>query len=92
MTDERRRELELVAEVVLSKADLKVTKEISNVREEMSDLRQEVRSIPPLMDKKIQEYDYQQIKRRQWVARTIIAIAALGLTGVGLFLAQHFGG
>ena len=96
MTDARRRELELVADLVLSKADLKVTKEVGSVKEEIrietQSVRDELQTIPLLIDEKIHAYDEQQTRRRQWTARTMLIIAGLALTAMSLLLVKCSGG
>lgn len=77
MTGDRKRELELVAELTLAKADLSMTKEIGKVHTEL-------KTIPPLIDKKIRDYDEKQVRRRRWLINTIIAAITLALTAIGL--------
>lgn len=83
MTGDRQRELELVAELTLAKADLSMTREIGKVHTEL-------KTIPPLIDKKIRDYDDRQIRRRRWVINTIIASVGLAMTAIGLIAARWF--
>lgn len=77
MTDSRQRELELVAKLAVTEADLKMTKEIGKVHKELA-------SIPPMVDDKIKEYDDRQTRRRQWIARTLFIVASLVIAAIGL--------
>lgn len=79
-----RQEMETIVELALTKMDLNVTKEVGAVREEL-------KTIPPLIDKKIRDYDDRQIRRRQWMARTVITATGLALTAIGLFLTRCAG-
>lgn len=77
MTGDRHRELELVAELTLAKADLRMMTAIGKVQSGLD-------TIPPLIDKKIMDYDEKQARRRRWIINTIVASIGLALTAIAL--------
>ena len=95
VTDARRRELELLSELLLSKADLKVITEVGkmshDIRGDMAGMRDDIKSIPPLIDKKIEKYNDRQTRRRQWMTRTLLIVATLALTAISLVFARLAG-
>lgn len=103
MTGARRDELEMIVDLALAKMDIAVTKEqhaarvettreIRAVRDELRDdihaVRDEMRSIPPMIDYKIQMYDDRQRGRRRWNIRTLIGVTGLALTAL-IFVLTH---
>lgn len=85
MTDERRRELELIVELAIARMDLKIT-------EEMGEVKRDVKSIPPMIDKRIAQYDEKQIARRRWTVRTMFGMITIIISAIGLAVVLWPGG
>lgn len=64
MTDERRKEMELIVELTTTKLDLKFTKEVADLREDIFEL----------IDQRIDTCRQRQEQRRRWTIGTWISI------------------
>lgn len=82
MADTQHRELELMIDLVLARADLQVTKKVD-------ELKSDLQLLPHLMDQKINCYDREQESRRRWTIRTLLTTLGLVLAALG-FLATHW--